>query len=102
MRRWKFWLLVTLVAALPTAAFVYTSVRYVPRASAGRSINFNTFQLGTAYIGESCPNSTTPCTNIAAEPQIRADNAGNFYGSSENGLGGGTEAWKSSDGGLHY
>src|SRR5205085_7271796 len=25
-----------------------------------------------------------------------------FYGSSENGLGGGTDAFKSSDGGLHY
>jgi hypothetical protein len=102
MRRWRFWLLVTLVAAIPAAAFVYTSAHNAPRASASRRINFNTFQLGTSSIGESCPNSTTPCINIAAEPQIRADNAGNFYGSSENGLGGGTEAWKSSDGGMHY
>jgi hypothetical protein len=102
MRRWKIWLLLTLVAALPAAAFVYTSARYVPHASARSSTTFTNFQLGTAYIGESCPNSTTACTNVAAEPQIRADNAGNFYGSSENGLGGGTEAWKSSDGGLHY
>lgn len=102
MRRWKFWLLLTLIAALPAAAFVYTTTRYVPHASASSSISFNNFQLGTASIGESCPNSTAPCTNVAAEPQIRADNAGNFYGSSENGLGGGTEAWKSSDGGLHY
>ena len=48
-----------------------------------------------------CPGSPS-CYNGAAEPAIRADSAGNFYGSSENGLGAGTLAWRSQDGGLHY
>src|SRR5436305_12563544 len=51
--------------------------------------------------GVSCPGSKK-CSNIASEPQIRADATGTFYASSENGLGGGTEAWRSSDGGRHY
>src|SRR4030081_3148667 len=55
-----------------------------------------------ALSNETCPNSTTSCQNIAAEPAIRSDKLGNFYGVSENGLLGGTEAWKSMDGGLHY
>lgn len=40
--------------------------------------------------------------NGDAEPQIRADADGNFYIASERGLGGGTDAWKSTDGGLTY
>jgi hypothetical protein len=55
---------------------------------------------GTAGI--TCPNSNGNCYNHAAEPAIRADGAGRFYGSSENGLTGGTDAWRSTDGGLHY
>jgi hypothetical protein len=51
--------------------------------------------------GVNCPGSKK-CSNIAAEPAIRADAAGAFYASSENGLGGGTEAWRSLDGGHHY
>ena len=43
-----------------------------------------------------------PCTNGAAEPQIRADATGTFYVSSELGLSAGTLAWASTDGGLHY
>jgi hypothetical protein len=52
--------------------------------------------------GITCPNSNGNCYNHAAEPAIRADGAGRFYGSSENGLTGGTDAWRSTDGGLHY
>ena len=51
--------------------------------------------------GTTCPGSAA-CSNIAAEPAIRADGAGRFFGSSENGLGGGTVAFRSTDGGLHY
>lgn len=40
--------------------------------------------------------------NTDAEPQIRSDADGNFYISSERGLGGGTDAWKSTDGGKTY
>src|SRR6266566_3398742 len=69
---------------------------------------FTNFELGDfnppGAPGTVCPQSTEnqACTNYAAEPAIRADKAGNFYASSEHGLGGGTDAWKSSDGGLHY
>jgi len=76
----------------------------LPLATAGaasQSATFTNYQLGTAYVGQSCPGSTSPCTNNASEPQIRSDNAGIFYGVSENGLGGGTNGWKSTDGGLH-
>ncbi len=41
------------------------------------------------------PAGSTSKNNQAAEPQIRADQAGNFYISSENGLGSGTDAWSS-------
>jgi hypothetical protein len=51
--------------------------------------------------GVTCPGSND-CVNFASEPQIRADGDGNFFGSSENGLGGGTVAVRSTDGGLHY
>jgi hypothetical protein len=51
--------------------------------------------------GTTCPGSQA-CSNIAAEPAIRADGAGRFFGSSENGLGGGTVAFRSTDNGLHY
>lgn len=56
---------------------------------------------GGGAVGTQCPGSSA-CWNLAAEPQIRADNAGRFYASSENGLGGGTEAWASTDGGRHF
>lgn len=68
---------------------------------------FTNFELGetpTDPVGTTCPGNGfgAACTNHAAEPQIRADNAGNFYATSENGLGGGTAAWKSTTGGLSY
>jgi hypothetical protein len=69
---------------------------------------FTNFELGDfnppGAPGTVCPQSTEnqACTNYAAEPAIRADPAGNFYASSEHGLGGGTDAWRSSDGGMHY
>ena len=62
--------------------------------------------------GVSCPNTATvesqKCYSTQAEPAIRADRSGNFYGSSESvfivigGQTGGTYAWKSIDGGSHF
>src|SRR2546423_3367791 len=72
------------------------------------SFTFTNFELGDfnppGAPGTVCPQSTEnpACTNYAAEPAIRANPAGNFYASSEHGLGGGTDAWRSSDGGRHY
>jgi hypothetical protein len=77
------------------------SVRNTTAASLSSSFSFKNFEL-SSVTGTKCPNTNATCTNIAAEPQIRADNAGNFYASSENGLGGGTEAWKSTSGGKTY
>jgi hypothetical protein len=62
---------------------------------------FANFQLG-GLDAEYCPDPNSPCQNHAAEPAIRADKFGNFFGSSENGITSGTEAWKSIDGGRHY
>src|SRR5882762_1792977 len=59
-------------------------------------------------VGTTCPNSSGTCVNTQGEPAIRADPAGNFYGSSENvfcvigGQCGGTFAYKSTDGGQHF
>src|SRR2546426_10135592 len=59
-------------------------------------------------VGVTCPNPSRTCQNTEGEPAIRADRAGNFYGSSENvfcvigGQCGGTFAYKSTDGGQHF
>lgn len=69
-------------------------------AGSAKSGSFSNYSLGEA-TGTTCPGSTA-CSNIAAEPAIRADGAGRFFGSSENGLGGGTVAFRSTDNGVHY
>lgn len=79
------------LSLLLVSVFVFS-----PRSSisAASSFAFKNFELG-AVPGTVCPNSSNTCTNGAAEPAIRGDNAGNFYASSENGLGAGTDAWRS-------
>jgi hypothetical protein len=72
----------------------------VPGAVAAAGSSFTNFTVSQTP-GVVCPGSAD-CKNPAAEPAIRADGDGNFFGTSENGLGGGTEAWRSTDGGLHY
>lgn len=71
------------------------------------STSFTNFELAdtlSSPVGTVCPSTTTPspCNNLASEPAIRSDLSGNLFGTSEHGLGAGTEAWKSTDGGLHY
>src|SRR5256885_14052255 len=80
----------------------------------GGKLGFTNYEVAgnpfvTGYgVGTICPNSLMNCINTEGEPQIRADNAGNFYGSSENvfcvigGLCGGTFAFKSTDAGAHF
>jgi hypothetical protein len=83
------WLGLALILVL-VSVFVF-----FPRSSvSASSFAFKTFELG-ATPGTVCPNTSKTCTNVAAEPAIRGDNAGNFYASSENGLGSGTDAWRS-------
>ena len=72
-------------------------------AAAGLSVTkFELAATPPSPAGTACPRSGSKCSNFAAEPAIRADNDGNFYASSENSLLQGADAWKASDGGLHY
>src|SRR5919204_3572815 len=87
---------IMLVAALAAAA---ARAATLAATAAPGGTAFANFSLGPA--GVTCPGSDA-CANGAAEPAIRADGAGTFYGASENGLGGGTLAWRSTDGGRHY
>jgi hypothetical protein len=80
---------VALVFALAAAAAAPTKT--------GSFVNYSLAET----TGTTCPGNSA-CSNIAAEPAIRADGAGRFFGSSENGLGGGTVAFRSTDNGLHY
>src|SRR3989475_3173773 len=107
-------LLLTLTSGL------YLAARTVPRANAlaATPATFTNYELaGNPFatttnppfsVGVNCPNSAGPCQNTEGEPAIRADRAGNFYGSSENvfcvigGQCGGTFAWKSIDGGNSF
>ncbi len=76
-------------------------------ASAGKppgATSFSNFEVAATPPnppGIVCPLDPL-CYNAAAEPAIRATPDGQFFGSSENGLGGGTLAWRSSNNGLNY
>jgi hypothetical protein len=84
---------------LRTAAIAVTSAAAVPFAVPLMASTGPTFVHG---VLPPPPAGSTSKNNQAAEPQIRADRAGNFYTSSENGLGAGTDAWSSADGGHTY
>jgi hypothetical protein len=75
-------------------------------ASATTTVNgFFNFQLASSpphAVGTTCPAAGSNCYNVAAEPAIRANSAGQFFTSSENGLGAGTDAWRSFSGGNSY
>lgn len=68
--------------------------------AASSTAGFTNFSVAESP-GVTCPGGAD-CTNYAAEPAIRADSSGNFYGTSENGLGAGTIAVRSTDGGQHF
>ena len=93
MRR-LLWL--ALVAAAALAVSLVASAA-PPKGSGGNFVNYS---LGET-TGTTCPGNAA-CSNVAAEPAIRADGAGRFFGSSENSLGEGTVAVRSTDNGLHY
>jgi len=69
-------------------------------ATQSQSASFTNYSLAET-TGTTCPGNSG-CSNIASEPAIRADASGRFFGTSENGLGSGTVAFRSTDGGLHY
>ena len=86
-----FGLVVTLLVAVSAGA----------RTSRPAFVNFELAGTPPAPPATVCPGSAG-CSNGAAEPAIRATPDGKYFGSSENGLGAGTLAWVSKDGGLHY
>src|SRR5690348_15236215 len=93
-------------AIAATLVLVALPLMTQPLSAAG---GFTNFQLGDGpalgVAGEVCPNANPnppACQNSQSEPQIRSDNAGVFYGASENGAGSGTEAYRSTDNGQHY
>src|SRR5712664_919936 len=105
----------TLLVLLTLTSGLLLANRAIPKATAATPAttfsNFelagNPFTLGSS-VGVTCPNSARTCQNTEGEPSIRADRAGNFYGSSENvfcvigGQCGGTFAYKSTDDGQHF
>ena len=85
------------------ALFVCSAVAAAPASQAATNgfVNFQLAGVPLAPVGVTCPGASN-CYNHAAEPQIRADGFGRFFAASENGLLGGSDAWRSTDGGLHY
>lgn len=88
-------LLVVALGAALALGLVTGAVAAGPKG--GDFVNFSLAET----TGTTCPGSQA-CSNIAAEPAIRTDGAGRFFASSENGLGGGTVAFRSTDNGSHY
>ncbi|MDX6513500.1 MAG: hypothetical protein QOE36_3004, partial [Gaiellaceae bacterium] len=100
-------LLTALLTVLATAAIAaFTShggarAADVKTATATAAPGFVNFELSRTP-GTTCPGGGSACTNAAGEPAIRADGAGRFFTTSENGLGAGTLAWRSLTGGRSY
>src|SRR5207237_2178732 len=106
-------ILLSILMLTSTAAIVGTAV-HPANAASPSTPTFTNYELaGNPFrhgfsVGVTCPNGAGTCQNTEGEPAIRADPAGNFYGSSENvfcvigGLCGGTFAWKSTDNGNHF
>ncbi|MFL5914425.1 MAG: sialidase family protein [Gaiellaceae bacterium] len=89
-----------LLAIVATAALAVSLAASASAPAKGGSGTFTNYSLAET-TGTTCPGDSA-CSNIAAEPAIRADGAGRFFGTSENSLGQGTVAFRSTDNGLHY
>jgi len=105
--------ILVITSSIVAAGAIHRSAGLTPTPA-----TFTNYELaGNEFIaghsqGVSCPNTATvesqKCYSTQAEPAIRADPAGNFYGSSESvfcvigGQCGGTYAWKSTDNGSHF
>src|SRR3954453_3394247 len=86
-----------ILAAAAAAALVAVAVAAAASTKVGNFVNYSLAET----TGVTCPGGSS-CTNIASEPAIRADGAGRFFATSENSLGNGTVAFRSTDKGLHY
>ena len=89
-----------LLAGVVAAALMVVLTASAAPPPKGGGGSFTNYSLAET-TGTTCPGNAG-CSNIAAEPAIRADGAGRFFGSSENSLGEGTVAVRSADNGLHY
>jgi len=105
--------ILVITSSIVAAGAIHRSAGLTPTPA-----TFTNYELaGNEFIaghsqGVTCPNTATDprlkCFSTQAEPAIRADNAGRFYGSSESvfcvigGQCGGTYAWRSTDGGGHF
>jgi len=103
-----------ITSTLVATGYVHRSAGAITQTPA----TFTNYELaGNEFIaghsqGITCPNTATveaqKCYSTQAEPAIRADKAGRFYGSSESvfcvigGQCGGTYAWRSTDNGGHF
>src|SRR5256886_3611213 len=82
-------ILLSILMLTSTAAIVGTAFHPANAASpstptfANYELAGNPFRHGFS-VGVTCPNGAGTCQNTEGEPAIRADPAGNFYGSSEN------------------
>src|SRR6266576_4779471 len=88
---------IVLVVGIASVALVLTAAATAGKTGGGNFVNYSLAET----TGTTCPGNAG-CANVAAEPAIRADGAGRFFGSSENSLLAGTVAVRSSDNGLHY
>jgi autonomous glycyl radical cofactor GrcA len=86
-----------LLAAVVVAALTAALAASAAPSPKGSFINYSLAEA----TGVTCPGNAA-CSNVAAEPAIRADGAGRFFGTSENSLLNGTVAFRSTDNGLHY
>ena len=93
-------LLAALVAVIAVLALAGAASAAKP-TPANSFTDFTVAATPPNSAGTVCPGSAL-CYNGAAEPAIGVAPNGRFYASSENGLGGGTLAWTSTDNGLHY
>ena len=88
---------IVLVVGIASAALALAASATAGKTGGGNFVNYSLAET----TGTTCPGNAG-CSNVAAEPAIRADGAGRFFGSSENSLLAGTVAFRSTDNGLHY
>src|SRR5438270_13371140 len=89
-----------LLAIVATAALAVSLAASASAPAKGGSGSFTNYSLAET-TGTTCPGASA-CSNIAAEPAIRADGAGRFFGTSENSLGQRTVPFRSIAIGLYY
>src|SRR5437870_13835024 len=83
-------LTIILILLTLTSGTILASTTITRANAASPKATFSNSELAgnpfvTGYnVGTSCPNTARSCQNTEGEPSIRADRAGNFYGSSEN------------------